>query len=365
MEQKTPLYEEHVASGARIVTFAGWLMPLSYGSELSEHRAVREDSGLFDVAHMGIVDIVGSDARPYLRRVLANDVGRIPVPGRAQYTVMCNQDGGIIDDLITYCLDEYRYRVVLNASRRQTDLSWLREHAHGRAVSIVERKDLALLAVQGPRARERAIVALPESVRGEVTELKPFRCSERGDWLVARTGYTGEDGWEIMLKADRAPGLWRKLCACGIRPAGLAARDSLRLEAGLNLYGQDMDERTNPYEANLGWTVALEPEDRDFVGRGALEVVARNGAKHRLCGLVLRTRGVLRHGQSVQTAAGEGIVTSGGFSPILERSIALARVPHDANGVAHVSVRAKTLEAIIVSPPFVRHGKVRVPLDEL
>lgn len=363
MEQKTPLYEEHVAAGARMVPFAGWLMPLSYGSDLSEHRAVRDDSGLFDVAHMGIVDITGPDAKRYLRYVLANDIDRLPTAGRAQYGVMCNLKGGIVDDLITYYLGDRRYRIVLNASRRQIDLNWLREHAQGRDVSIVQRDDLALLAVQGPRARERAIVALPESVRGEVTDLKPFCCSERGDWVVARTGYTGEDGWEIMLKADRAPGLWRKLIACGIKPAGLAARDSLRLEAGLNLYGQDMDEKTNPYESNLGWTVTLEPEDRDFVGRAALEAALKAGVKRKLCGLLLRSRGVLRHGQLVSTPTGQGVVTSGGFSPNLERSIALARLPQDAGGVVRVSVRNKTLEAIVVSPPFVRHGKARVTLD--
>ncbi len=362
MERKTALYAEHVAAGARIVPFAGWLMPLSYGSELAEHRAVREDAGLFDVSHMGIADIEGEGAGNFLRRLLANDVARLTVPGQAQYGVMLNAEGGILDDLIVYYLAPGRYRVVINAARREADLNWMRRRGSA-AVRIVEREDLALIAVQGPRARERSVVEFPEAIKGGVLDLKPFTAAERGDWMVARTGYTGEDGWEVMLPADRAPSLWRGLVSMGIRPCGLAARDSLRLEAGLNLYGQDMDEATHPYESNLGWTVALEPRDREFIGRDALERIKSEGPRRRLVGLVLRTRGVIRHGQVVRTADGSGVVTSGGFSPSLERSIALARIPAGEACEATVEIRGRAVAAAIVKPPFVRRGKLLVTLD--
>ncbi len=364
MERKTPLYDAHVAAGGRMTPFAGWTMPLSYGSELAEHRAVREDTGIFDVSHMGVVDFEGARTRDFLQRLYANDIGQA-APGAAQYGVMLNPEGGIKDDLITYCLGPERYRTVVNAGTRASDIAWMREQAGEFGVTVKERGDLAMIAVQGPRARERAAALLPEALKGGALELKPFTACERGDWLVARTGYTGEDGWEIMLPNDRAPALWQRLVEAGATPCGLAARDSLRLEAGLNLYGNDMDETTTPWESNLGWTVALDPAGREFIGREAIEQAREAPDGKRLVGLVLKDRGVIRHGQTVKTAAGAGVVTSGGFGPSIERSIALARVPAGAAGdaEAQVLIRNRELAAAIVKPPFVRRGKIRVALD--
>ncbi len=365
MERKTPLYAVHETAGGRMTPFAGWLMPLSYGSELAEHRAVREDAGLFDVSHMGIVDFEGERVQEFLRRLYANDIGRLATPGAAQYGVMLNPEGGIKDDLITYYRGPARYRTVVNAGTRTGDLAWMRRVAEDFGVKVVERDDLAMIAAQGPRARERAAAVLPEALKGGALELSPFTAVERGDWLVARTGYTGEDGWELMLPADRAPALWQALVDAGAKPCGLAARDSLRLEAGLNLYGQDMDETTHPYESNLGWTVALDADGRDFIGRAALERARNASGGKRLVGLVLKDRGVIRHGQRVKTAAGEGIVTSGGFGPTIERSVALARVPAGAVGEAEaqVVIREREVPAAIVKPPFVRRGKIKVTFD--
>lgn len=365
MERKTPLYDAHESAGGRMVDFAGWRMPLAYGSELAEHRAVREDAGMFDVSHMGIVDFEGARAREFLQYLYANDIGRINSPGRAQYGVMLNPEGGIKDDLITYYRGPERYRTVVNAGTRGGDIAWMREVAETFDVTVTERSDLAMIAVQGPKARERAAAVLPEALKGSALELKPFTISERGDWLVARTGYTGEDGWEVMLPADRARAFWDALAEAGVQPAGLAARDSLRLEAGLNLYGQDMDETTTPWESRLGWTVALDPAERAFIGREAVGKAREASGKKRLVGLVLTGRGVIRHGQTVKTAAGEGVVTSGGFSPILERSIAFARLPGAAAGESEAAIvmRKRELPAKIVKPPFVRGGKSNVALD--
>lgn len=365
MERKTALHDAHEAAGGRMVEFAGWRMPLSYGSELAEHRAVREDAGMFDVSHMGIVDFDGKRAQEFLRKLYANDIARLTTPGAAQYGVMLNPEGGIKDDLITYFRSPGRYRTVVNAGTRASDIAWMRKIAAEFGVAVNERPDLAMIAIQGPRARERAVAVLPEALKGSAPELKPFTLSERGDWLVARTGYTGEDGWEVMLPADRAGAFWDSLAEAGIQPAGLAARDSLRLEAGLNLYGNDMDESTHPWEANLGWTVALDPAERKFIGREAIEKTRDGAARKRLAGLVLKARGVIRQGQRVTAAAGQGVVTSGGFSPALERSIGLARLPAAAAGEskATVAMRKRELPAAIVKPPFVRRGKIRVTLD--
>jgi len=363
MERRTPLHAEHESAGARLVPFAGWSMPLSYGSELAEHRAVREGAGMFDVSHMGIVDFEGERAQDFLRRLLANDIAKLGAPGKALYGVMLNPEGGIKDDLITYFRGPGRYRTVVNAATRESDLAWIREQAAQFDVTVTERDDLAMIAVQGPRARELAAPELPEALKGSATELKPFTFAERGDWLVARTGYTGEDGWELMLPTERAVTFWQALAETGVTPCGLAARDSLRLEAGLNLYGQDMDEHTHPYESNLGWTVAMEPAERDFIGRGALERVREEGTKHRLVGLVLSRRGMIRHGEAVRTDAGDGVVTSGGFGPTVGRAVALARVPADAAGEARVVIRGREVPAAMVKPPFVRRGKVLAKFD--
>ena len=360
MERKTPLYAAHEAAGAKLVPFAGWLMPLSYGSELAEHRAVREDAGAFDVSHMAIVDFEGERCRDFLRHLLANDVAKLTMPGQALYSAMLNAEGGIKDDLITYYRGPKRYRTVVNAGTRDSDIVWIRSVAKEFGVGVTERGELAMIAVQGPRARERAANLLPEALKGAALELKPFTAVDSGDWFIARTGYTGEDGWEIMLPGERAANFWQSLVAAGVAPCGLAARDSLRLEAGLNLYGSDMDETTHPYESNLGWTVALDPPARDFIGRAALERVREAGSERRMVGLVLEGRGIIRHGQVVKTSGGAGVVTSGGFGPTVQRSVALARIPAGAEEAAEVDIRGKAMPARIVKPPFVRRGKILI-----
>jgi aminomethyltransferase len=363
MGEKTPLFGEHERLGARIVDFGGWDMPLHYGSQVEEHHAVRNDAGQFDVSHMTVVDVDGAGAGDWMRRLLANDVGRLEAPGKALYSCLLNESGGVIDDLITYFLGPDRYRLVVNAATRAKDLAWLQRQAAGTAVQVRERPELAMIAVQGPNARDKAVTLLPASRHDDAMALKPFSAAEIDGLFVARTGYTGEDGWEIVLPGERAAEAWRTLVDAGVRPCGLGARDTLRLEAGMNLYGQDMDEGTSPLESALGWTVAWEPAERDFIGRAALEAQRAAGLQRKLVGLLLEDRGVLRAHQRVVDAAGEGEVTSGSFSPTLGRSIGLARVPASAGERVQVEVRGRLLEARVVRPPFVRNGKPRIQLD--
>ncbi|MEJ2523195.1 MAG: glycine cleavage system aminomethyltransferase GcvT [Gammaproteobacteria bacterium] len=364
MGQRTPLFEEHERLGARIVDFGGWDMPVHYGSQIEEHHAVRSAVGMFDVSHMTVVDVAGGGALAFLRRLLANDVGRLGEPGKALYGCMLNEEGGVLDDLITYFLGPDHYRLVVNAATREKDLAWIGRQSAAFDVNVEERPELAMIAVQGPEARERAAALLPASGREHALSLKPFEAVDLDGLFVARTGYTGEDGWEIILPAADAPPLWRGLESAGARPCGLGARDTLRLEAGMNLYGQDMDESTTPLESALGWTVVWEPTDRAFIGRAALEAQRAKGPPRKLVGLLLEDRGVLRGHQKVVVGdAGEGEVTSGTFSPTLGRSIGLARVPADAGDTVQVEVRGRRLAARVVRPPFVRHGKVRVALD--
>ncbi|MBV9621384.1 MAG: glycine cleavage system aminomethyltransferase GcvT [Gammaproteobacteria bacterium] len=358
MARQTPLFKLHQELQARLVDFGGWDMPVQYSSQIGEHHAVRRAAGVFDVSHMCVVDLRGERARAFLQRLLANDVARLTAPGRALYSCMLNEAGGVLDDLIVYFLDERFLRLVVNAGTRDKDLAWIRCHAAEFGVEVTERTDLAMLAVQGPEARAKAARLLPAAQAEAALALPVFTGRELGSWFVARTGYTGEDGFEIMLPAAEAVPAWRSLNALGVASCGLGARDTLRLEAGMNLYGNDMDESTHPYESNLGWTVALEPAQRDFIGRAALERIQREGAARRLVGLVLEDRGVLRSHQRVSTAqGGAGEITSGTFSPTLERSIALARVPADSRGSVQVEIRGRQLPARIVRPPFVRHGK--------
>ena len=350
-EKRTALYDSHVAAGARMTPFAGWSMPLNYGSQIAEHHAVRQGVGIFDVSHMAIVDIDGDGARDFLRRVFANNPAKAK-PGRAVYGTLLNEDGGIIDDLMLYGRDGC-YRAVVNAGTRDKVLGWLRRHAEQFAVRLRERADMAMLAVQGPKALD----AVAGATGIDAAALAPFSTLEDGAAMVARTGYTGEDGVEMLMPAADAPALWDNLLRGGAVPAGLAARDTLRLEAGLNLYGQDMDETTTPLESNLGWTVAWKPEDRDFVGRAALARQRAEKPARVFKGLVLEGRGVMRHGCRVDTGAGAGVVTSGVFSPTLGYSIALARLPRGAKGDCTVELRGKATLARIVRPPFVRHGE--------
>ena len=341
-----------------MVDFGGWDMPVQYSSQIGEHHAVRRAAGVFDVSHMGVLDLRGAGVRPFLQRLLANDVARLKAPGKALYSCMLNERGGVRDDLIVYFLNDYWYRMVVNAGTRDRDLAWIRGQARRAEVEVTERTDLAMLAVQGPEARAKAAQLLPPADGAAALALDSFVGRELGRWFVARTGYTGEDGFEIMMPAADAVAAWRGLNALGVASCGLGARDTLRLEAGMNLYGNDMDESTQPYESNLGWTVALAPGERDFIGRAALEPLARAGSPRKLVGLLLEERGVLRAHQRVAAGpAGEGEITSGTYSPTLERSIALARVPAATAGQVQVEVRGKLLPARVVKPPFVRTGR--------
>ena len=363
MGKRTPLYDSHIAAGAKMVDFSGWDMPIHYGSQIEEHHAVRKDAGMFDVSHMLAIDLTGPDATPYLRRLLANDVARLTLSGKALYSCMLNESGGVIDDLIVYYFAPDRYRIVVNAGTAEKDLAWMRLQAADFAVSIkplrpVEAKTdtgVAMIALQGPNARERFWTAFPVA-RAKTVMLQVFQAGEWDGWMIARTGYTGEDGFEITLPSVEAPAVWDKLVAAGIRPCGLGARDTLRLEAGMNLYGQDMDESVSPLEAGLAWTVDLKDMGRDFIGRKALE--AQRPGRH-FVGLLLLDRGVLRAHQKVFTAAGPGETTSGSFSPTLNQSIALARVPVGvvAGDEVEVEIRDKRLKARVVKPVFARHGK--------
>jgi len=361
MGSKTPLYDKHVAAGARMVDFGGWDMPLHYGSQKDEHHAVRSNAGIFDVSHMTIVDLEGVRVRDFLRNLLANDVAKLRNSGKALYTCMLNPAGGVIDDLIVYFMHDSWFRLVVNAATRDKDLAWIREHAAHYEVAVSERAELAMIAVQGPNAREHAAPCVDAEWREQALALKLFTGMEAGDLFVARTGYTGEDGWEILLPAAQAPAAWDRLLAAGVAPCGLGARDTLRLEAAMNLYGSDMDEIISPLEAGLGWTIAWDPEDRDFIGRAPLESLRGDASRRRFVGLLLEDKGVLRnHQRVVVEGIGDGEVTSGGFSPTIGRSIALARVPAGDYDRAHVEVRGKLLSVRIVKTPFVRNGQIRI-----
>ena len=352
MTSRTHLYELHVAAGAKMVPFAGWEMPLKYGSQIEEHHAVRKRAGLFDVSHMTIIDLPGPNAEAFLSKLVANDVSRLGTSGRALYGVLLNDNGGIIDDLIVY-RRHLGYRAVVNAATRDKVLAWFRQHAAGALLDFKERRDLAMIALQGPLAIDH----LARITAVDAAILAPFSALERDEWMISRTGYTGEDGVEIMLPGLDARRLWTELVHAGVVQCGLAARDTLRLEAGLALYGVDMDDTTHPLESNLAWTVAWEPKDREFIGRAALEAVRESGAERKLTGLVLEGKGVMRHDQRVVTPHGDGVITSGIFSPSLGYSIALARLPRRATGEVQVDIRGKLNTARIVRPPFVRRGE--------
>ncbi len=358
---KTPLYDTHVRESAKLVDFGGWDLPLHYGSQLDEHHAVRRAAGVFDVSHMGVLDIQGTRAREFLRSLLANDVAKLTAPGRGLYSCMLRDDGGVLDDLIVYRRGETEYRLVVNAGTRDKDRDWIRTRAAAYDVTVEERIDLALLAVQGPAARDAVATLLPPPQREVLLGLGVFACADLGSWFLARTGYTGEDGFEIALPAVEVQALWESLRAAGVRPAGLGARDSLRLEAGLSLYGSELDEAHDPIASGLAWTVAFDPVERRFVGRDAVER-ARSASPAQLVGLLLEERGILRSHQIVTTDRGRGETTSGGFAPTLGRSIALARVPAGSGMQVSVEIRGKAVAARTVKTPFVRHGRPLINL---
>jgi len=363
MGSRTPLFDKHVEAGARMVDFGGWELPLHYGSQKEEHHSVRNNAGVFDVSHMTIADLRGDGVRNFLRHLLANDVAKLQVPGKALYTVMLNEAGGVIDDLIVYFMSETWFRLIVNAATREKDLAWIRRAAESFDVDVSECIGLAMIAVQGPNARELAASCIHDDWRDQALALKLFTAMEAGDLFVARTGYTGEDGWEIVMPAARVGSIWDQLLAMGVAPCGLGARDTLRLEAAMNLYGSDMDESTSPLEAGLGWTIAWEPVDREFIGRAVLEAKKADANKQRFVGLLLEDKGVLRnHQRVVIDGIGDGEITSGGYSPTIGRSIALARTPAGDYERAQVDVRGKLLNVRVVKMPFVRNGQIQIEL---
>lgn len=352
----TPLHQVHIDALGKMVDFGGWKMPLNYGSQIKEHHQVRSDAGMFDISHMGVVDIKGRQAKVFLQKLIANDVGKLKTAGKALYSCMLNTKGGVIDDLIVYYQTDTNYKIVINAATTEKDIAWITAQAADFEVSIQPKLDLAMIAVQGPNAREKVFAAMPgiEEICGS---LKPFNAVSLGGLFIARTGYTGEDGFEIMLPAKAAKLTWEMLIEAGVLPCGLGARDTLRLEAGMSLYGSEMDENTSPIEANLAWTVDLTDPKRDFIGRLSLKPEA---VKKTIVGLVLQGKGVMRAHQKVITNLGEGIITSGSFSPTMNQAIALASVPKNAHGLCEIEVRNKKLSAKIVAPKFVRNGKILV-----
>jgi len=359
MGNKTALYATHQSMGGKLVDFGGWDMPLHYGSQIEEHHKVRQSAGMFDVSHMTVVDVTGDDAKAYLQYLLANDVAKIEsLLGKALYSGMLNPAGGVIDDLIVYNMGGW-YRTVVNCGTREKDLAWMGKIAADFNVTLKERDDLAMIAIQGPKAIEITKTLVGAASASIIGSLNVFQGLESGDWFIARTGYTGEDGLEIMLPNSDAAAFWQALANAGVAPCGLGARDTLRLEAGMNLYGHEMDDNVSPLVANMGWTIAWQPSERNFIGRSAIEAEKAAGVSQKLVGLVLRERGVLRAEQivSVENTDQKGVITSGTFSPTLGYSIALARVPASVGQYCHVDMRGKQVQVEVIAPNFVRHGK--------
>ncbi|TMP47167.1 glycine cleavage system protein T [Pseudoalteromonas citrea] len=357
MTSKTVLHAKHIEAGAKMVDFHGWDMPINYGSQIEEHNAVRTDAGMFDVSHMTIVDVKGDDAKAFLRKLVANDVAKLTVPGKALYTGMLNEEGGVIDDLIIYFFTETDYRLVVNSATREKDLAHIATVSEGYAVEVTERPEYAMIAVQGPNAKAKTAEVLNAEQNAAIEGMKPFFGVQAGDLFIATTGYTGEAGYEIVVHNDGAADLWQKLLDAGVAPAGLGARDTLRLEAGMNLYGLDMDDTVSPLAANMAWTIAWEPAERDFIGRKVVEQQRADKSTDKLVGLVLESKGVLRAGSKVIVEGGEGVITSGTFSPTLGFSVALARVPRSTGETAQVEMRKKLVDVKVVKPSFVRNGK--------
>ena len=356
--QVTPLLKNHQEAGGKMVDFSGWQLPVHYGSLVDEHMAVRDSAGVFDVSHMTIVDITGVQAKPFLQQLLANDVAALQKSGAALYSCMLNEEGGIIDDLIVYFFDEQNYRVVVNAGTRDKDMAWISAQAAEFDVVITEQPGLAMVAVQGPDAVDTVLALLDQSLADQCKDLARYEAVRHGDWFVAATGYTGENGFEIAMPAELASGFWQSLLAAGVVPCGLGARDTLRLEAGMNLYGVDMSEDHSPLTSGLAWTVAFDPADRDFTGRAALEAEKSRGPEMQMIGIVLDGKGVLRGGQILYNGESEiGVVTSGTFSPSLKKSIAFARVAADHRGDCEVQIRRNRLPVKQVKRVFVRKGK--------
>jgi aminomethyltransferase len=355
---RTPLYQEHLAHNGKMAPFAGWDMPLHYGSQLEEHQRVRRDVGMFDVSHMVVIDITGANTIPFLQFLLANDIARLSKPGKVLYSCMLQQQGGILDDLIVYRMSDTWCRLVVNAATADKDMAWIQMQAAPFVIAIKRLDNVAMLAVQGPNAQAAILPQLPIELWKTITKLPSFSAMVHNDWFISRTGYTGEDGFELIIPSEIAPDLWQKFLSVGIKPCGLGARDTLRLEAGMNLYGTDMDETTTPLECGLDWTVAMRPKTRNFIGRAALEIQKNQNNLPSFVGLISEGRGVLRNHQSVlvngQTA---GIITSGSFSPTLKKAIAFARLKIKIEPGVSIEVTGQRSSLQMVKPPFVRNGQ--------
>lgn len=355
---KTPFYESHLNSGGKIVDFGGYALPVNYGSQIKEHEIVREDAGMFDVSHMVITDITGDGSKNFLRRLLTNDISKLEKHGigKAFYSAMLNPDGCVIDDLICYLMPD-GYRLVTNAATKEKDLNWLNHVAKEFKVQLNTRIDLAMIAVQGPQAIDKVATIFPQ-IATELTKLKPFVAITHDDYFLASTGYTGEKGLEIILPAVKAAQFWQQLLDSGVQPCGLGARDTLRLEAGMNLYGHDMDEKTSPISCGMDWVVDLSDESRNFIGREAYTKLKQSNYYPIQVGLILKGRGVLREGQAVYL--GDqciGKITSGTFSPTMKQSIAIAMLDKPVENVS-VDIRGNLEDAKVVKLPFVRNGKM-------
>lgn len=350
--QQTPLYQKHLEANAKMVDFAGWDMPMHYGSQIAEHNAVREDCGMFDVSHMQVIDISGDNTSDFLRYLLTGDVQNIH-NNKALYSLMLNSNGGVIDDLIVYKLDKNNYRLVVNSATSAKDIEWIQKHNEDFACNIRVGDDLAIIAVAGPNAKQKVWEAI-YGTQDWTQDLKYFEFASVGALFIATTGYTGESGFEIILPQKAAEFTWQMLKDAGVKPCGLGARDTLRLEAGMALYGNEMDEKIIPDEAHLNWVVDVKDGTRDFIGKSALKTT-----ENTIKGLILESKGILRAGQIVKTNCGDGAITSGGFAPTMQKSIALARIPKNAT-TCQVDIRGKLLDANIVKPPFVRNNTILV-----
>lgn len=359
MVKKTPLFETHVKGAAKFEDIAGFSLPMHYGSQMAEHQAVRTSAGMFDISHMSVVDVHGEDTTCWLRRLLTNDVGKL-ADGKAMYTCMCRENGGVIDDLIVYRLASDRYRLVLNPATRNKDMDWLEGHRPA-GVQFHEIEGTAMLAVQGPDAVRLAEAAVSEMGHShDLLSMGRYSAFESGDWFIARTGYTGEDGIEVSLPTAKVVDFWQALAEQGVQAAGLAARDSLRVEAGLCRYGEDLDEQHSPVESGISSTIDIADPDREFIGREILEDHKMFGGRYMQIGLILESGGVMEKGQSVELVGRSiGTITSGTFSPTREVSVALARVEKRFTGGCDISIKDRLLSAHIASVPFVPHGQAR------
>lgn len=355
--KQTALHSQHVALQAKMVDFSGYSMPLQYQSQLQEHRAVRQYAGIFDVSHMVTITITGNDTLAFIRHLVANDIQQITA-GKAMYTCMLNPDGGVIDDLIVYYFNDQHCRLIVNAACASKDIAWMQQVATAFNTTITTPPDMAILAIQGPQALALAPSILPAPYQDSIAALKPFHTVSHDTGFIARTGYTGEDGFEIVVPNEQAMTIWQRALQANIMPCGLAARDTLRIEAGLNLYGQDMDEDTSPLIANLQWTVSLKDKKRDFIGKQAFIHQMQRGIEHKLVGIAMTQAGVLRNQQAIAFDHHDnGIITSGSFSPTLNHAIGFARVPIHAPTTGIIEHRKKITSVYLTALPFVRKGQ--------